>query len=253
MITFLTPTFNSEATIGRLLDSLERQSDRHFRHIVLDGESSDRTPAILERHAVNVHSAPPLGIGNAFNQLVGMVDTPYFMFLNSDDFLLEDTFVASVNAALRSGSLYYVVSTVYCDSAGNISRVWRGQIPSPGSRYFGLLPDHGGTVFDTEWHRSRRYREDFRVSVDAEVMLDLTRDRSGGEIGGATVVKLLGGASTDVALSWRKLREDLRSRRFGAFPLWFLSKKLLKARQFFLGSAHFSEAERARLKSLMQA
>lgn len=52
MFTFVVPTYNNEATIGKCLASIEGQTCRDYEIIVVDGNSSDKTREICERFGV---------------------------------------------------------------------------------------------------------------------------------------------------------------------------------------------------------
>ena len=49
-ISIVTPTFNSEATIGATIDSILSQEFRDFEHVVVDNESSDKTLEIVGKN-----------------------------------------------------------------------------------------------------------------------------------------------------------------------------------------------------------
>jgi len=69
MISVIIPTYNEEANIERCLRSLERQTipRSQFEVIVVDGQSSDCTVEIAERHADRVIQQVSKGVGGARN------------------------------------------------------------------------------------------------------------------------------------------------------------------------------------------
>ena len=51
-VTIITPVFNGEAFIKETIDSVLRQSLSNFEYIIVDDCSSDSTPEILEKYAM---------------------------------------------------------------------------------------------------------------------------------------------------------------------------------------------------------
>ena len=54
LFSVIIPTLNEEARIGRLLQSLERQSFKDFEIVVVDGGSSDKTVKVAEKFSAKV-------------------------------------------------------------------------------------------------------------------------------------------------------------------------------------------------------
>ena len=53
-VSVVIPAYNAERTLGRVLDSLARQSPRPHEVLVVDDASSDRTPALAHEHGVRL-------------------------------------------------------------------------------------------------------------------------------------------------------------------------------------------------------
>lgn len=109
LVSVITVAFNSEATIGRTLQSLAGQTNTDFESIVIDGASTDGTPEIVAEYDGLVSqfiSEPDKGIYHAMNKGVALARGKYIAFLNSDDAYLSHTIDAISQAAGRADILY---------------------------------------------------------------------------------------------------------------------------------------------------
>ena len=52
-ISLITPTFNSEKTIAKNVESVLKQSYKDFEHIIIDNLSGDDTLDIIKKHYQN--------------------------------------------------------------------------------------------------------------------------------------------------------------------------------------------------------
>lgn len=90
-ITIAIPTRNQAATLEKTLDSVLSQHYPRLRLIVLDGESTDGTLAILQRyqhHFFHWRSSPDSGPWPSIQEALGCIEDGWFNWLNSDDYLL---------------------------------------------------------------------------------------------------------------------------------------------------------------------
>jgi glycosyltransferase involved in cell wall biosynthesis len=73
------------------MDSVLGQTDTHTEYIVMDGGSNDGSQALIESHADRLaywQSCPDGGPAAALQHSLGRCSGDYFIYLNSDDFLL---------------------------------------------------------------------------------------------------------------------------------------------------------------------
>jgi len=88
-ITVVTPSFNQGRFIARTIDSVREQQYPNLEHIVVDGMSTDDTPAILARYPhLRILREPDRGQADAINKGFRLATGDIFCFLNSDDTLL---------------------------------------------------------------------------------------------------------------------------------------------------------------------
>lgn len=93
-ISVITVCLNAEKTIEATLQSLGRQTYRHFEHIVIDGASRDGTLALLDRYRESISlviSEPDHGIYDAMNKGIKCAGGEIIYFLNADDTLFDSS------------------------------------------------------------------------------------------------------------------------------------------------------------------
>lgn len=96
-VTVLVPAYNRYRLLPTALDSLLQQTEPLWRCIVIDDCSSDGTKSVADNYATrdkrfSVLSLPEnRGLGQALNAGVELVETPYFVILDSDDWFEKDT------------------------------------------------------------------------------------------------------------------------------------------------------------------
>lgn len=106
MISVVIPVYNRQATLPRLLGSLEAQTRQPDRIILVDNASTDASLSILRTWAaarpnatVITETAP--GASAARNAGLALVSTPWVMFFDSDDEMLP-THIADFSATIEA-------------------------------------------------------------------------------------------------------------------------------------------------------
>ncbi|MEO8370386.1 MAG: glycosyltransferase, partial [Candidatus Solibacter sp.] len=96
-ISIVTPTYNQGAYIEETLLSVLHQRYPNVEHIVMDGGSTDATPAVLERYRdrlAHVRSEPDNGQSHAINKGMALATGEILTWLNSDDMLAPGALAA---------------------------------------------------------------------------------------------------------------------------------------------------------------
>ena len=97
--TIITPTFNSEKTISKTVDSVLGQSFQDFEYIVVDGKSTDKTLEILDNRRLEfeekgvkltIVSEKDNGIYDAMNKGIRLAQGEIVGIINSDDWYEKD-------------------------------------------------------------------------------------------------------------------------------------------------------------------
>ena len=91
LLTVITPVYNGERFIESCLQSVIDQGCQEVEHIILDGGSTDMTPAIIERYAkkyshIRWISEKDKGQSSAMNKGIFLAQGRIIGFLNCDDY-----------------------------------------------------------------------------------------------------------------------------------------------------------------------
>ena len=93
-VTVLTPTYNRGHLLGKLYDSLCRQTDKSFQWLIIDDGSVDNTEDVVKNFcAMNVlsieyHKKNNGGKHTALNYSHSYIKGGYVVIVDSDDYLL---------------------------------------------------------------------------------------------------------------------------------------------------------------------
>lgn len=108
-ITVVVVIHNAESYVERCMNSLIDQDSQQFCVILVDDGSSDRSGEIcrtaMDRMKGSVHlvELPHGGVAYARNHGLEQVETPYVLFLDSDDWLDPNTISSMIEIVERSG------------------------------------------------------------------------------------------------------------------------------------------------------
>ncbi len=97
LLSVVIPTFNVESYIGPCIDSIARQAFRDIEIIVVDGASTDTTPALLEKRIADEprlsmeRAASRIGPGRARNSGARKASGEYLWFVDADDMVTPDS------------------------------------------------------------------------------------------------------------------------------------------------------------------
>ncbi|MCR4743944.1 MAG: glycosyltransferase [Lachnospiraceae bacterium] len=99
LMSIVTVSYNSEATISRTIESVLNQTYKHIEYIIIDGASSDRTVEIAESYReafekkgyiYRIYSEKDKGIYDAMNKGVLKAEGEIVGIINSDDWYEVD-------------------------------------------------------------------------------------------------------------------------------------------------------------------
>ena len=192
-ITVVVVVHNAEGYVERCLNSLTAQDSRRFRVLVVDDGSSDSSldacRTALEGMPVpaRVLTLPHGGVAAARNRGLEAVETPYVLFLDSDDWLEKDTIsamealVEAERPELAVFGFYYELNNGGCHllrSRVRRSLLTREQIRGQMVRLWnsGLMYSCCNKLFSVALLRAHRIRfQDLHFGEDLEFCKDVMR------------------------------------------------------------------------------
>lgn len=105
-ITVATVVFNGRQHIAKTLDSVLAQHNPSIELLVVDGQSTDGTQAVVQSYGSAVHqfvSEPDRGVYDAMNKAVELARGEFILFMNCGDVFAGPTAVSDLLALARSG------------------------------------------------------------------------------------------------------------------------------------------------------
>lgn len=222
LISIITVTFNAEGVLEPTLKSVSGQDFGDYEHIIVDGQSTDRTLELASRMAdprMRIHSRPDSGIYHGMNRGLKYAKGKYVIFLNAGDrFAAPDTLRKYADMAREEADIIYG-DTVIVDIDDNVLRPRHLSAPDVltlRSYLGGMLVCH--QAFMVRREIAPEYSREFRLSADYEWCLDcivrsgVTRRRN---LKSVTIHYLDGGVSQKKKIASLRERFVIMKRRFG--------------------------------------
>lgn len=259
-ISVVTVCRNAADTLGDALASVRAQklpAGVELEHIVIDGASTDSSPALLARIAAEplppgqtftFVSEPDRGLYDAINKGIARATGDVVGILNADDFFDGTDIVARIAAAFTDDldAVYGTVRFVRAPGGPTVrrcfARLWR-----PWMLQWGYLAPHPALFIRrarfAEWGAYDADPAHYRISADTELLIRFFRVHAmrAKFFPCCTTVMRLGGVSTrDFRARLRLNAEDIRANRAnGYFCCWpmMLPKYFVKVWEVLLPRA----------------
>ena len=223
-ISVITVALEAEKTIGRTIDSVERQVSRPDEYIIVDGGSKDATVSIARGHGStvsNLVTGRDEGIFDAMNRGLGLARGDVVGFLNANDIYADDYSIARVREVLSDPQIEACYGDLdFVNRNGRVVRRWRSK------EYTRQLLDAGWVPAHPTFYCRRSvllevggFRKHYEVAGDYELFIRLfairglatrhipevqVRMEAGGASNGSIRKIFLG--AREVSLAWRDNR-----------------------------------------------
>ena len=121
-VSIIVPVYNAEKYLDRCVESIIKQTEEDIEILLIDDDSTDSSGRMCEEWAnkdsrIRVFHIENIGVSNARNQGIKYSNSPYIMFVDSDDWIKEEMIETLVGLAMdlkadivQSG-FYYVYET----------------------------------------------------------------------------------------------------------------------------------------------
>lgn len=176
-VTLITVTLNSEKFLEDCILSVMKQDYAQIEHIIVDGESTDGTLAIIEKYKDHISqwvSEKDHSMYDAINKGMRMCTGDIIGTLNSDDLLAAPDVISRIVNSFESkqvdvvyGDLVYVDQ----DDTSKVMRKWTGGEYKRKKFCYGWMPAHPTFYFKRKLLETCGYYEThFYTAADYEFM-----------------------------------------------------------------------------------
>lgn len=205
VLTIVTVTYNSAATLRDTLRSVRDQSFRDYEHLIVDGGSTDGTIEILTEAGETIRwiSEPDRGIYDAMNKGIRLARGNWIHLLNSDDYYNANDVLARIVPRLVEGSVNYC-DLVRAEPDG--SRVLQRYNFKKWPLYFSAYLPHPSLIVSArQYAELGPYDTTFRVAADHDMILRLVKRYPANHIPvDMTVMRQSGVSATNLDWSMRE-------------------------------------------------
>ena len=177
-VSIITVVFNGAEHIRDCIESVLNQTYPDIEYIVVDGNSTDDTVAIIRSYGTKIAmfiSEPDKGLYDAMNKGIGLATGEIIGILNADDFYRHNQVIERMVATFeRTGydAVYGDLVYVHRTDLQRVKRYWRAGVYGKKSFLWGWMPGHPS--FFAKRYLYEQYglfRLDLRSAADYELLL----------------------------------------------------------------------------------
>ncbi|MBO6516850.1 MAG: glycosyltransferase [Bacteroidia bacterium] len=214
-VSLVTACYNSEKDLEQTLKSVADQTYNNIEHVLVDGGSTDSTLDIIKRfdHVTNWVSEPDKGIYDALNKGVQMATGDVIGFVHSDDYLLDNTIIASVVEQLTAKPQVSAIygDIIFVNDEGKTIRYYSSKSWSFKKMAVGKMPAHPSFFARKEVYDRYLFNLNYKIAADFDHILRVSKDPefSLEYIPLVTTAMRMGGASTDGIKSNIRINKEI--------------------------------------------
>jgi glycosyltransferase involved in cell wall biosynthesis len=216
LISIITVCYNSSKTIEKTFQSVQKQTYKNIEYIVIDGNSTDNTLAIIAKYnniiTKNI-SERDKGLYDAMNKGIALAKGDLVGVLNSDDVFHDDKVLENI-IKFHKNNYYeaYIGDVVQFNDRGKIVRRYSGRNWNPEKLKIGFMPPHPSLFVSRElFEKYGYYQLDFVSCADYELIIRffLKNKVSWKYSNITTTAMLIGGISTSGIVSYKLISREI--------------------------------------------
>jgi len=243
-VSLITTSFNSEETIEDCIISVASQNYKDIEHIVIDGNSSDKTMVIVNENRSTISkiiSEHDYGPYDAFNKGINASTGDFIGFLHSSDYFYSNDIILKIVEAFKKTSTDSIYGDlVYVNNDRKIVRNWSAGKYKKNNFFYGWMPPHPTLFIKRKiYERFGLFKLNFGSAADYELMLRLLyfNNVTASYLPEKITCMRVGGLSDDGLVSRFKAHAfDWKAWRVNGgykFPFWTILKPLRKIHQYY--------------------
>ena len=183
-ISIITATYNSEKTIKDTLDSVLNQTYADFEHIIIDGDSKDKTMEIVKEYEPKYNgrlkyiSERDGGIYDAMNKGIKIATGDIIGILNSDDIYAHNNVLEEIAKRFKETNCdgtYANLIFMDEETMTKPKRVWRSK---EGKLENGWHPAHPTLYLKKDvYNKIGLFNLNYRIVADYDCMIRMLKDK----------------------------------------------------------------------------
>lgn len=219
--------FNSEKTIRRCIESIINQICLPAEIIIIDGNSTDKTLEIISDYKDLITimvSEKDDGIYHAMNKGITLVNSSFFMFVNSDDYFKDSECLTKYRESLTNKKIDILFPNIIYVDNGKITRKWDFCEVDCESYLATRIPHPGTAVRKTFANKVGLFNTNFKVAADFDYFLRLLLHKAKYKHINSYIINMeVGGASDGNILDFAKQNiEILRSLKINGYGFFHM-------------------------------
>jgi glycosyltransferase len=230
-ISIITVCLNSEKTIKDTLNSLYKDNNVEFEHIIVDGYSKDNTINIVndfKDKRTKIYFKEPQGIYDAMNFGVSKCNGDFVYFLNSDDYLKKGVLKEVQKHCNKEIDMIYGNVKFFYPEENNYVKIIR--IASIRHLKNGNMPQHQSCFVNKNLALNYLFNVKYNIVADYDFFCNIFKyNLSIIYLNKIIAVVRIGGKSSNLKKTWKQ-QEKVIKNHFG-FYYWFL----IKIKHLFFG------------------
>ena len=230
-ITIVTVCYNAEETIEKTIESVVSQDYTDIEYLIVDGKSTDRTLGIVNRYQdisyIRVISEKDSGLYNAMNKGADLATGDYILYLNSGDYLYDNSVLSDLVPELTADIVYgNVIRRKY---EGDILEKYPGKNRVMWLLLQGKMMSHQVMFTKTEIMKRYGFDESYKITADYNFLVRAKKDSCSMHYVDRTVSvveNMEGLSSQDSNMEIMRAEDDKSLRTY--FPFWYYVLKPVK-------------------------
>jgi len=217
IISIITVCFNSAVTLEKTILSVANQTYKDIEYIIVDGNSTDNTTAIIKKHGDKISkwiSEPDKGLYDAMNKGIALATGDLIGILNSDDTfynvkVIEEIAAFHVNNCIEAS----VGNIIQHNVKGKTIRIYSSKHWNPEKLKIGFMPPHPSIFFKRELFSKFGYYDlGFKIGADYELITRFfMKDNISWKYSGITTTAMLvGGLSSSGTSSYKLITIEIQ-------------------------------------------
>ena len=177
-LSIITINFNNSEGLRKTIDSIQSQTSKNYEHIIIDGGSTDGSVEVIKESLKDSDYSSQVsfwcsekdnGLYDAMNKGVEYVNGKYCLFLNSGDYLADNTVIERFDKYELSDAIIYTNAYFF-----NSKKKWKVTYPSKltFNYFYGRHTlCHQNMLFSAEFIKKNHYSLDYKYASDVDLYM----------------------------------------------------------------------------------